>query len=88
MSAAWGKGSSRAWRRLRLIVLERDRWTCQVDGCHAIATTVGHLDPLCEGNPKLARLDRLRAECARHNYSEGAKLGNARARARRPSWSW
>lgn len=88
MSEAWATGSSRAWRRLRSLVLERDAYTCQVDGCGQIATTVGHLDPLCEGYPKLTSMARLRAECARHNYSEGAKLGNARRRARMVTWSW
>lgn len=89
MSTAWAKGSTRAWRRLRLLVLERDRYRCQVDGCDQPANTAGHLDPLCEGNPRLAPLDRLRAECARHNYSHGARLGNARRPGRRvPRWTW
>lgn len=29
---AWGKGSTRAWRKLRLEVLDRDRWVCQLCG--------------------------------------------------------
>lgn len=35
MSRTWAKGSDRAWRRLRLYVLNRDRWQCQLklDGC-------------------------------------------------------
>lgn len=37
MSKAWKGGSTRAWRRLRLYVLERDRWQCQLkaEGCTA-----------------------------------------------------
>lgn len=30
MSRAWAKGSTRAWRRRRLQVLNRDRWVCQL----------------------------------------------------------
>jgi 5-methylcytosine-specific restriction endonuclease McrA len=29
-SKAWARGSTRAWRRLRLAVLNRDGWTCQL----------------------------------------------------------
>lgn len=92
MSRAWAGGSTRAWRRTRRAVLERDGHRCQRpaddrDGpCLAPANTVGHVDPLCAGGVKLAPADRLRAECAFHNYSDGAKLGNARRR--QVVWSW
>lgn len=29
MSKAWGKGSTRAWRRLRAAILTRDRYRCR-----------------------------------------------------------
>lgn len=32
MSNAWAGGSTREWRRRRLIVLERDGWMCQLCG--------------------------------------------------------
>lgn len=32
MSKAWQGGSTTAWRALRLAVLDRDQWTCQL--CH------------------------------------------------------
>lgn len=90
MSTSWTGGSTRAWRRLRAAVLERDGHRCRVvvDGteCGEFARTVGHLDPLSKGGPKLADPSRLRAECARHNFSDGARLGNASRRRR--AWSW
>lgn len=92
MSQAWAGGSTRAWRRLRAAVLERDGARCQVlvddQPCGQPAGTVGHLDPLSAGGHKLAPMHRLRAECARHNYSDGARLGNATRRQPRRSWSW
>lgn len=87
------RGSTRAWRRLRAFVLERDGWRCKVpldDGllCGQPANTVGHLDRLCDGGPLLAPSHRLRAECAKHNYSDGAQVTNERRRGRAPRWSW
>lgn len=32
MSRSWTKGSTRAWRKLRMQILERDRWICKL--CH------------------------------------------------------
>lgn len=32
MSTAWLRGSTRAWRRTRLTVLNRDGWTCRLCG--------------------------------------------------------
>jgi len=39
-----GKGSSRRWRTLRLSILARDKWTCQLQlaGCTHDATDVHH----------------------------------------------
>lgn len=95
MSVGWAGGSTRAWRRLRAAVLERDRYRCQVptgevDGqlviCGRPARTVGHVDALALGGRLLADASRLRAECEPHNYGDGARLANARRRRR--SWSW
>jgi len=32
--SGWAAGSSRAWRRIRLAVLDRDGWACQVEQPH------------------------------------------------------
>jgi 5-methylcytosine-specific restriction endonuclease McrA len=59
--------------------------------CGEFADTVGHLDPRATGGPLLAHPTRLRAECRRHNYGDGARLGNLLRRARRVGdrgWSW
>lgn len=44
MSKAWSGGSTRRWRRLRALVLERDQHRCrlQLDGCTTLATHVHH----------------------------------------------
>jgi 5-methylcytosine-specific restriction endonuclease McrA len=41
MSNSWQGGSSSAWRKVRLEVLERDRWQCQL--CH---------EPIPQGLPR------------------------------------
>lgn len=45
MSRAWAKGSTRAWRRTRGQVLQRDSWECRLklDGCTTRATHVHHV---------------------------------------------
>lgn len=45
MSKSWASGSSRRWRKLRLAVLVRDGWVCQLrrpDVCTGRATHVHH----------------------------------------------
>jgi 5-methylcytosine-specific restriction endonuclease McrA len=52
MSKAWAKGSTRAWRRTRLAVLNRDGWICQL--CHQ------RIDPrLRPPNPRSASVHHL-----------------------------
>lgn len=77
-------GSTKAWRRLRLAVLERDAWRCQVPvdaagridpagrPCSLPAETVDHITPRALGG----RDDpaNLRAACHTHNRRKGAKL--------------
>lgn len=45
MASTWDKGSTRAWRKLRLVILERDRYRCRLklEGCTTRATHVHHL---------------------------------------------
>jgi 5-methylcytosine-specific restriction protein A len=83
MSRSWAGGSSPAWRALRLTVLDRDRWQCQIRraGCTQSATEVDHIEPIAEGG---ARWDpaNLRASCKTCNAGRGsetkARLGGAR----------
>lgn len=45
MSKRWVSGSTRAWRKVRTQVLERDAHRCQLrlPGCTTLATQVHHL---------------------------------------------
>ncbi|QFU87867.1 HNH endonuclease [Amycolatopsis sp. YIM 10] len=45
MSEAWAGGSTRAWRRTRLFVLNRDRWICGLCG-FAIDPLLEHPHPM------------------------------------------
>jgi 5-methylcytosine-specific restriction endonuclease McrA len=104
VSRSWAGGSTRAWRRLRAYVLDRDGYACQVPvdaagdqveetlavrRCLAYAHHAGHVIAKCEGGPDTP--ENLRATCARHNLTEGAGLG-ARRRRRSPAqprgWNW
>lgn len=62
--------SSNAWRKARMIVLERDQWLCQIRGprCTEIATQVDHIVPVLQGGSKFDPLN-LRASCQKCNYS-------------------
>lgn len=81
-------GSTRAARKLRAAVLERDGWTCRrpVPGgiCGAPAHTCGHIIARVHGGTDT--LANLRAECARHNYGDGARLRRAPAHRRVSRW--
>lgn len=81
-------GSTRAGRALRRVVLDRDGWRCQrpVPGgiCGAYAHTAGHIIARVHGGPDT--LDNLRAECARHNYADGAVLRSTPPRRRANRW--
>lgn len=74
MSALKPRGGTRAWGRIRRIILDRDGYLCQVpkpDGnpCHAAATTVDHIVPRVRGGDD--DLANLRAACVRCNYGRG-----------------
>jgi len=45
MTSAWTNGSTRRWRRIRLAVLQRDGWVCQLRlaGCTGRATCAHHV---------------------------------------------
>lgn len=104
MSALSPRGSTRAWRRIRLLVLERDAFACRFTDpdrpggiCGAYANHVHHIDPRAAGGTDDPRL--LAAACAKHNLGKGAQPGldpreTAPRRAPwtgrkpRPEWSW
>jgi len=67
-------GSTHAWRKLRLVVLDRDRHRCQVCGATELLE-VHHLVPVSEGGTDT--LSNLETRCRTHNprYSQGATYG-------------
>lgn len=103
MSQAWAKGSTRAWRQLRVWVLDRDGWRCRMldDDGHTCGrqlrpkaadprhrATVQHLDALADGNPLLPDPSRLVAACATHNSQEAARMTNAKRSEPVRGWTW
>jgi 5-methylcytosine-specific restriction endonuclease McrA len=64
-SKGWANGSARRWRQIRIMVLMRDNWTCQLRGprCKGRASCVDHLVPLSEGGQMYPPLSMLRASC-------------------------
>lgn len=74
-----GQGSTRARRRWRLAVLERDGWRCTIPDdtdpsreCGAYADHADHVVPLADGGAALD-LANGRAACAFHNLSRGRR---------------
>lgn len=59
-----------AWRRVRLVVLDRDDWTCRY--CRRPARTVDHVVPVVQGGAKLDPAN-LVAACGSCNFSKGAR---------------
>jgi hypothetical protein len=82
MTSALGpNGSSRLWRKLRRLVLDRDGWSCRfpVEGglCGAYARVAGHIVARSEwpaGVPGVDDPANLRAECDRHSSRAGALI--------------
>lgn len=76
--------SSPLWRRLRLVILERDGWECRIraPGCTTKATEVDHIIPLSADGPPYDPAN-LRASCERCNRSRGGRTGAKRLRALR-----
>jgi hypothetical protein len=82
------------WRRLRLVILERDGHTCQIrdSGCTGVADQVDHIVSWRLGGAAFD-LPNLRAACRSCNSSRGGALGGSRGvrgrfSARRPSREW
>lgn len=75
-----------AWRKARLIVLERDEYRCTIqgDGCTGQATAVDHIVPWRAGGDFFA-LDNLRACCQTCNSKRVSAVRHSR---RNPSREW
>jgi 5-methylcytosine-specific restriction endonuclease McrA len=81
--------SGSRWRALRLLILRRDGYVCQmVDGCTTPADTIDHWIPYCDGGTDTPM--NLRAACAHHNYAAGAAIGGNRRTPtdERPLFDW
>lgn len=79
---SWAGGSTRAWRKLRDAVLERDDHTCKYCGAHA--THADHLHPRSMGGADTeANLVAACADCNLLRGSDGAAGGEVRAHRRR-----
>jgi 5-methylcytosine-specific restriction endonuclease McrA len=70
--------NSAPWKRLRLAVLDRDLWLCQVRGprCSKFATCVDHAISRADGGPMWDERN-LRASCRTCNSSAAAARTNA-----------
>lgn len=72
------RGSTRAWRKTREFVLDRDGRACRRPvppaglPCGKPATDAGHIIAAALGGTD--HPDNLRAECEPHNASDGARL--------------
>jgi 5-methylcytosine-specific restriction endonuclease McrA len=68
-----------AYRRLRLLVLDRDHGLCQIRGpnCTRYATEVDHIIPRHDGGPVFDPAN-LRAACRQCNSAGGAEITNRR----------
>lgn len=86
-------GSTTAWRKLRRLVGVRDGMRCRRPLCpcggveltwernRPNTLTAGHIVAVVDGGTDSP--DNLRAECARENYAEGARITNTRRRRSR-----
>ena len=70
------------WKKLRVAVLRRDGYQCQIRGanCRGAANTVNHRLAVSEGGAFFDP-ENLEASCAACNFSGGAYLTNDRRRA-------
>jgi 5-methylcytosine-specific restriction protein A len=76
------------WAHIRLYVLARDNYLCQIKlkGCTTTATTADHIVPLADGGTHDP--DNCRAACLHCNSSLGAQLANRRWQRPQPSRQW
>jgi 5-methylcytosine-specific restriction endonuclease McrA len=71
------------WKKLRLAVLNRDNYECQVRGprCRGVARTVHHVIPSSEAPNLFFDPCNLQASCGACNYSAGAYMTRDARRA-------
>ena len=70
-----------AWRRLRLLALQRDNYLCQLKlskKCTRIATEVHHIKPIDEFQELALELDNLTSSCW-YCHEETKPRGNAKS---------
>ena len=86
-SALRDDGSTAQWRKLRLIVLKRDGYTCQ--RCGMEATHVDHIIPrkLMNGE-SVDSLDNLQALCKKCNLQKGGRFFESRSTPMTPLGSF
>ncbi len=67
---------TQAWQRLRLEVLARDAYVCQIQGprCRGCANTVHHILPSSTHPHLFWDPSNLQAACSRCNYGHGASV--------------
>jgi 5-methylcytosine-specific restriction protein A len=77
------------WRKVRLVVLERDGYRCRIGGpgCLVDADQVDHVISWRLGGAVLDP-ENLRAACRHCNASRGGVLGGSKPAQRRPSREW
>jgi len=84
MSRGWAGGSTRAWRRTRARVLDRDGYACRLrlDGCTGRASHVHHTLGKEHGDDEA----QLVAACAHCNLKTGDPERHDPAPKPRTSW--
>lgn len=75
MTVADRRYGSLQWKKLRLAVLNRDGYECQIRGprCRGAARSVDHIIPVSQGGPFWDETN-LRSACSACNSSGGAYL--------------
>lgn len=69
------RGYDSDWMKVRLVVLERDKWRCQKCGkeLRGSDATVDHIVPLSKNGERLS-MSNLQALCRKHNSSKKDSL--------------
>lgn len=99
MSRGWAGGSSRAQRRQRAQVLQRDGGLCQLriplnprdpddDGCEVYANQVHHKHGITVSGKVVANLDELEAACERCNLKAGDPIQHRDPEPNPPRTKW
>ncbi len=84
-----GKYDDAAWRRVRLVVLERDGRMCQIRGprCTLDANEVDHIVPWRVGGAYFDEAN-LRASCGNCNKRRAKREGVGARKPVKPSREW